>query len=184
MSFFHQRATELVVDLLYAADHINRMPRAELKALLKETAMILGEMSKRDTVKVTAHVVAAYIQNNPVPTAGLPQLIASVDEAIGKLYDAPKTPPAVNPNRSVFSDHIVCLEDGKEFASLTKHLSVSHGLTPDDYRLKWRLPSDYPMVSPDYAADRSDIAKALGLGDKGRAAQALAAQKATPEQAV
>jgi len=119
-----------------------------------------------------AQIVAAYIENNPVPIADLSDLIAGVGEAIGKLRDAPLTPPAVNPNKSVFSDHIVCLEDGKEFASLTRHLSVSHGLTPAEYRSKWRLPSDYPMAAPDYAATRSAVAKASGLGSKGRGAQA------------
>lgn len=133
-------------------------------------------------VEITSHVVAAYIENSPVPIAGLPQVIASVGEAIGKLHNARETPPAVNPNKSVFSDHMVCLEDGKEFTSLTKHLRVSHGLTPAEYRSKWRLPSDYPMVAADYAAVRSKNAKALGLGDKGRAAQARATRKA--QQAV
>ena len=88
----------------------------------------------------------------------------------------------MNPNRSVFSDHIVCLEDGKKYASLTKHLRVTHGLTPDEYRSKWRLPSDYPMAAPDYAALRSKNAKDLGLGDKGRAALAAAAQEAKPQR--
>ena len=74
--------------------------------------------------------------------------------------------PAVNPKRSVFPDHIVCLEDGKKFKSLKRHLATDHGLTPDEYRAKWGLPADYPMVAPSYSATRSALAKSSGLGRK------------------
>ena len=130
--------------------------------------------SKIDVLGLTAHIVSAYVENNKVPTSGLADLIASVNGSIvslGKPADEPveAQQPAVNPKRSVHPDYIVCLEDGKKFKSLKRHLSVHFGLTPDEYRAKWGLPADYPMVAPNYAAARSELARTLGLGRKAAA---------------
>jgi len=123
-------------------------------------------------VELTAEVVCAYVANNPVPVAELPSLIESVYRTMAALSTGaqvaePETPqkPAVNPKKSVFDDHIVCLEDGKKFKSMRRHL-MKLGLTPDDYRAKWNLPNDYPMVAPSYAKARSEMAKSMGLGRK------------------
>ncbi|RUV19897.1 MucR family transcriptional regulator [Mesorhizobium sp. M7A.F.Ca.MR.245.00.0.0] len=121
-------------------------------------------------IELTAGIVSAYIANNPVPVAQLPDLIASVSASVRKL-DGPeivaatvRQEPAVNPKKSIFPDHIICLEDGKRFKSLKRHLRTDFGLTPDEYRAKWDLPSDYPMVAPNYSATRSALAKQTGLG--------------------
>ncbi|MER9313520.1 MucR family transcriptional regulator [Mesorhizobium australicum] len=143
-----------------------------------------NEAQKVELLELTADIVAAYVQKNAVPVTGLPDLIASVNSAlmgIG-LTSKPTEPelvPAVNPKRSVFPDYIVCLEDGKRFKSLKRHLNVHYGLTPEDYRSKWGLARDYPMVAPNYAAQRSALAKSSGLGRKAvvKAATKPAAKK-------
>jgi len=122
-------------------------------------------------IELTADIVSAYVGNNPVPVASLPDLIASVNSSLSNLgqpteSEKPVQAPAVNPKRSVFPDYIICLEDGKKFKSLKRHLNVHYGLTPEEYRTKWNLPADYPMVAPNYAATRSALAKASGLGRK------------------
>lgn len=120
--------------------------------------------------ELTAEIVAAYVANNPVPAASLAGLIATVHTAVSGLSEpaapAPVLSPAVNPKRSVQPDYIVCLEDGKRFKSLKRHLMTRYGLTPEEYRAKWSLPHDYPMVAPNYAAARSKLAKSMGLGRK------------------
>ena len=131
--------------------------------------------SKTDILGLTAHIVSAYVENNQVPAAGLPELIASVNSAIVSLGQTVEAPveaqqPAVNPKRSIHPDYIICLEDGKKFKSLKRHLSVHFGLTPEEYRAKWGLALDYPMVAPNYAAARSELARSLGLGRKAAAA--------------
>ncbi|CDX55591.1 conserved hypothetical protein [Mesorhizobium plurifarium] len=123
-------------------------------------------------IALTAEIVSAYVGNNAVPPASLPDLIQSVNSSLAKISqpgqpDRPVQTPAVNPKRSVFPDYIICLEDGKKFKSLRRHLSVHYGLTPDAYREKWGLPRDYPMVAPNYAAQRSALAKSSGLGRTG-----------------
>lgn len=133
--------------------------------------------SKIDILGLTAHIVSAYVENNKVPTTGLPDLIASVNNSILALDKPAAEPveaqqPAVNPKRSVFPDYIICLEDGKKFKSLKRHLSVDFGLSPEEYRAKWGLPADYPMVAPNYAAARSQLARTLGLGRKAGETQA------------
>lgn len=121
--------------------------------------------------ELTAEIVAAYVANNPVPAASLAGLITTVHTAVSGLSQ-PAAPasaaltPAVNPKRSVQPDYIVCLEDGKRFKSLKRHLMTRYGLTPEEYRTKWSLPHDYPMVAPNYAAARSKLAKSMGLGRK------------------
>jgi predicted transcriptional regulator len=120
-------------------------------------------------LELTADIVGAYVAKNPVPVGALPDLIASVNSSLASLGSPPPEPvpePAVNPKRSVHADYIVCLEDGKKFKSLKRHLMTHHGLTPDEYRAKWKLPGDYPMVAPNYAAARSALAKKMGLGRK------------------
>lgn len=123
--------------------------------------------------ELTASIVSAYVANNAIPAANLSELIATVHTAVSGLSNpaAPevaKQSPAVSPKRSVRADHIVCLEDGKRFKSLKRHLMSDHGLTPDEYREKWNLSPDYPMVAPNYAAARSALAKQMGFGRKAK----------------
>ncbi|MEQ1943184.1 MucR family transcriptional regulator [Mesorhizobium sp. VNQ89] len=123
--------------------------------------------------ELTAEIVAAYVANNSVPAGNLSDLIATVHEAVAALGN-PAAPvavaqtPAVNPKKSIHADYIVCLEDGKRFKSLKRHLMTHYNLTPEEYRSKWGLPHDYPMVAPNYAAQRSDLAKKMGLGRKAK----------------
>lgn len=130
-----------------------------------------------DAVSLASDIVAAYVSNNSVPRAELPALIADIHGAIARLrtgtLQEPETKliPAVSIKKSVTPDYIVCLEDGKKFKSLKRHLSTHYNLSPDEYRQRWNLPRDYPMVAPAYAAARSSLAKSMGLGRK-RAAQA------------
>ncbi|TSE12230.1 MucR family transcriptional regulator [Mesorhizobium intechi] len=124
-----------------------------------------------DIVSIAADIVAAYVSNNPLPVAELPKLISDVHAAlqgIGTPAAEPvvKLEPAVSIRKSVTPDYIICLEDGKKFKSLKRHLNVHYNLSPDEYRAKWSLPADYPMVAPNYAAARSALAKAAGLGRK------------------
>lgn len=136
-------------------------------------------------VELTADLVSAYVSNNPVPVSDLPALIAQVHESLINLGTETEQPepekltPAVPVRRSITDDHIVCLEDGKTFKSLKRHLSTHHGMTPDEYRSKWNLPADYPMVAPGYAAARSQLAKDMGLGRKRQEATPPAPAKRT-----
>jgi predicted transcriptional regulator len=119
--------------------------------------------------ELTTDIVSAYVRNNPVPAAQLPDLIASVDAAMRKLQGPVAKPlqelvPTVNPKKSIFPDHIICLEDGRRFKSLKRHLRTDFGLSPEEYRSRWGLPADYPMVAPNYSQKRSALAKASGLG--------------------
>lgn len=128
------------------------------------------QLSDALSTELTASIVSAYVANNSIPAADLSELIATVHTAVSGLSqpapeaEAPK--PAVNPKRSVHADYIVCLEDGKRFKSLKRHLMSDYGLTPEEYWVKWGLPVDYPMVAPSYAAARSELAKKMGLGRK------------------
>lgn len=124
-----------------------------------------------DLLALTADIVAAYVQKNATPVADLPDLISSVNSALRGIVQPPapaesELVPAVNRKRSVFPDYIICLEDGKKFKSLKRHLRANYGLTPEDYRARWGLAPDYPMVAPNYAARRSLLAKSAGLGRK------------------
>ena len=128
-------------------------------------------------IELTADVVAAYVSNNPVPAGELPNLISDVHLALSKVGALPeqapvdKQKPAVNPKRSVHDDYIICLEDGKKFKSLKRHLMTHYGLTPEQYREKWSLDPSYPMVAPNYATARSQLAKKMGLGRKRKTAR-------------
>ncbi len=123
-------------------------------------------------IELTAHIVSAYVSGNPMPVGALPALISQIYGALTRLGAAGTPPepealkPAVPIKKSVTADYIISLEDGKKFKSLKRHLSTHYGLTPDEYRAKWGLPADYPMVAPKYAAARSELAKASGLGRK------------------
>ncbi|UHC14360.1 MucR family transcriptional regulator [Methylobacterium currus] len=127
-------------------------------------------MPHTDLVDLTAKVVCAYVAENHVQAAELPALIASTYASLAKL-DAPAEPETARPEppvpirKTVTPDHIISLEDGKPYKSLKRHLST-RGLTPEQYRQKWGLPHDYPMVAATYAAQRSELAKSLGLGRK------------------
>lgn len=123
-------------------------------------------------VELTAEVVSAYVSNNPVSTIDLPSLIGEVHAALTRVRGGPveapaeKQKPAVNPKKSVFTDYIICLEDGKKFKSLKRHLRTHYDLSPEEYREKWDLAPDYPMVAPSYAEARSKLAREMGLGRK------------------
>ncbi|MEQ1867991.1 MAG: MucR family transcriptional regulator [Micropepsaceae bacterium] len=124
-----------------------------------------------DTVQIAARVVAAYVSNNRILAEDLPGFVETVHRTIIGLGNGPQAvveaaKPAVSIRRSVTGDHIVCLEDGLKFKSLKRHLWSSYGLTPEQYRVKWGLPHDYPMVAPNYAARRSALAKQIGRGRK------------------
>lgn len=130
----------------------------------KENTELLTELA--------AEIVSAYVSNNPVAAGQLPELITSTFQCVSSLAEAANMPepepqePAVSIKKSIREDHLVCLEDGKKFKSLKRHLMSHHGLTPDEYRTKWDLKSDYPMVAPAYAKRRSTLAKEIGLGRK------------------
>jgi predicted transcriptional regulator len=122
-------------------------------------------------VDLAASIVSAYVSNNTVAASEIPNLISEVYAALTRVArgpDARREPqkPAVPPKRSVTPEHIVCLEDGKKFKSLRRHLRSQYGLSPEQYREKWGLPADYPMVAPNYAATRSALAKKMGLGQQ------------------
>lgn len=138
------------------------------------------QLSQSDTVSIAADIVAAYVSNNPLPVGELPKLIGDIHAALQGLgtpvtEPAAKQEPAVPVRKSVTPDFIICLEDGKKFKSLKRHLGVHYNLSPEEYRQKWNLPADYPMVAPNYAATRSALAKSIGLGRK--AAPPAAAEK-------
>lgn len=132
----------------------------------------LDEESQSPLVELTARIVSAYVSNNNVQANELPQLISDTHSALAQASGetAPakreELKPKVPVKRSVMPDHIVCLEDGKKFKSLKRHLRTHYNLTPEEYRAKWGLPHDYPMVAPNYAKARSDLAKKMGLGTK------------------
>ena len=125
-------------------------------------------------IELTANIVSAYVSNHSVPSADIPALITQVHSALkrvsGGATEIPVEPlkPAVPIKRSINSDYIVCLEDGKKLKMLKRYLRTRYGLTPESYRAKWNLPADYPMTAPNYAAKRSDFAKQIGLGKPSR----------------
>ena len=129
-----------------------------------------------DVLGLTAQIVAAHVSNNAMEADVLPGLIRDVYATLAGMGQHPgtapelpdKRQPAVPVRKSVFADHIVCLEDGKKLKMLKRHLKTAFGLTPDQYRERWGLPSDYPMVAPSYASHRSRLAKKIGLGTRQR----------------
>ncbi len=126
-----------------------------------------------DLIEVTAGVVAAYVGGNTIAAADVPGLIRSVHQALSNVGGKAETAdvgrePAVSVRRSITPDYLICLEDGRKFKSLKRHLRTKYDLSPEQYRARWDLPKDYPMVAPNYAQARSDLAKQMGLGQGGR----------------
>jgi predicted transcriptional regulator len=123
-----------------------------------------------DILKLATEVVAAYVSNNPIPVSEVPAMLKTVHSTLGGLVGvsggevATGQKPAVPIKRSVNPDFIVCLEDGKKLKMLKRYLRSNYNMTPEEYRAKWGLPADYPMVAPNYAAQRSEFAKKIGLG--------------------
>ncbi len=125
-----------------------------------------------DVLRMAVDIVAAYVSNNSVPASQVPDVISTIYNSLNTLNgrmaggggEPPK--PAVSIRRSVTPEHIVCLEDGKKLKMLKRHLRAAYGMSPDEYRAKWNLPADYPMVAPNYALQRSAFAKKIGLGRK------------------
>jgi predicted transcriptional regulator len=131
---------------------------------------------KSEIIEMTADIVAAYVGHNSVTAGELPSLIQSVHRALAGVSSGAETveaapkEPAVPIKRSITPDHLVCLEDGRKFKSLKRHLRTKYNMSPEEYRAKWNLPKDYPMVAPNYARARSELAKQMGLGQGGRQA--------------
>ena len=132
------------------------------------------EPGHADFIGLTANIVSAYVSNNAVAAADIPTLINQVHAALRRVTTAPSEStaeplkPAVAVKKSITPEYLVCLEDGKKFKSLKRHLRTQYNMTPEQYREKWGLPVDYPMVAPDYAAARSQLAKQMGLGQQRR----------------
>lgn len=146
------------------------------KADIKSSGVHEGNLRGHNgaLLEMTAQVVSSYLVKNPVTAEQLPALINSVhhslknaNEGAGESSD-PQRKPAVSIRRSIQPDYIVCLEDGKKLKMLKRHLRTNYRLTPEEYRAKWNLPPDYPMVAPNYAAQRSAFAKKIGLGRTSR----------------
>ncbi|MGQ0676075.1 MAG: MucR family transcriptional regulator [Rhodospirillales bacterium] len=136
-----------------------------------------AKYSHNDILRLTADIAASYLGNNTLPAAQIPEVISTVYGALsglngagGAKADAPK--PAVPVKKSITNDYIVCLEDGKRLKMLKRHLRTTYGMTPDEYRAKWGLGADYPMVAPNYAQQRSAFAKKIGLGRTANKARA------------
>ena len=131
---------------------------------------------RAEIIEMTAEIVAAYVENNNISTGDLPSLIQSVHRALSSVaagadaVEPPPKEPAVPIRRSITADFLVCLEDGRKFKSLKRHLRTKYNMSPEDYRSKWGLAKDYPMVAPNYAKARSELAKQMGLGQGGRQA--------------
>ncbi len=121
-------------------------------------------------ITLTSDIVAAHVSNNSVAVSDLPLIISNVHSALsglsGKAAEQARPEPAVPIKSSIKPDYVVCLEDGKKLKMLKRHLMTRYGMTPDEYRVKWGLPSNYPMVAPNYAEQRRKLAKAIGLGKK------------------
>ncbi len=130
------------------------------------------QVQDNNLIDLTADIVSAYVSNNAVASQDLPGLIAEVHNALHQTSQGQPEPepeplkPAVPIKKSVTPDYIICLEDGKKFKSLKRHLRTHYDLSPEEYREKWGLPADYPMVAPNYAAARSELAKRMGLGQQ------------------
>ena len=131
----------------------------------------IAASNKELLVELTAEIVAAYVGNHVVPAGDLPSLITDVHEALSNTTSQEAAAPAVEKpkppvpvKKSIHNDYLICLEDGMKFKSLKRHLMTHYGMTPEEYREKWDLPADYPMVAPAYAEARSRLAKEMGLG--------------------
>ena len=134
----------------------------------------MNEPAGKNFIDLTTTIVSAYVSNNPMPASELPALISQIHAALLRVStgrtELPIEPakPAVPVKKSMTADYLICLEDGKRFKSLKRHLRTQYGMTPEQYRDKWGLPADYPMVAPNYAVARSQLAKKMGLGQQRR----------------
>jgi len=131
----------------------------------------------KELLALTTEIVAAHVSKNTVASSDLPQLISQVYQSLanvgrGAQQSAERPEPAVPIKKSVYPDYIVCLEDGKKLKMLKRHLMTAYNMTPEQYRERWNLPSDYPMVAPNYARQRARLAKEIGLGTRGRKSSA------------
>jgi predicted transcriptional regulator len=130
------------------------------------------QVSSKEILGLATQIVAAHVSHNVVPVDELPKLLQRVFETLSGIDGASEAAvapkPAVSVRKSVTPDYIICLEDGKKLKMLKRHLKTAYNMTPDEYRVRWGLPSDYPMVAPNYAKQRSKLAKAIGLGTKAR----------------
>ncbi|WP_316975904.1 MucR family transcriptional regulator [Shumkonia mesophila] len=131
--------------------------------------------SLNELLELTTEIVVAHVSSNTLPVGDLSGLIGDVYRTLSSLGEVPEVPEAAKPavpiKRSVFPDYIVCLENGKKLKMLKRHLKTAYNMTPEEYREKWGLPADYPMVAPNYAKHRSTLAKEIGLGTKARKGQ-------------
>jgi predicted transcriptional regulator len=131
-------------------------------------------MNSPNYVELAADIVSAYVSNNSVATSDLPSLISDIHSALMRIsngvVEAPSEvlKPAVPVKKSITPDYIICLDDGKKFKSLKRHLRTQYNMTPEEYRERWNLPAEYPMVAPNYAQARSQLAKKMGLGQQRR----------------
>jgi predicted transcriptional regulator len=134
----------------------------------------MSDAAGKTPVELTANIVSAYLSNNPIQASEIPSLISQVHAALLRVAagrtEVPLEPakPAVSAKKSITPEYLVCLEDGKRFKSLKRHLRTQYNMTPEQYREKWGLPADYPMVAPNYAVARSQLAKKMGLGQQQR----------------
>ena len=134
----------------------------------------MTDNTAKSFIDLTVEIVSAYLSHNPTPASEIPGLISQVHAALQRVSsgrsEAPMEPakPAVSVKKSMTPDYLVCLEDGKRFKSLKRHLRTQYSMTPEQYRDKWGLPADYPMVAPNYAVARSQLAKKMGLGQQAR----------------
>ena len=134
----------------------------------------MSDAAGKNFIDLTANIVSAYLSNNPTPASEIPALISQIHAALLRVstgrIETPLEPakPAVSVKKSMTPDYLVCLEDGKRFKSLKRHLRTQYNMTPEQYRDKWGLPADYPMVAPNYAVARSQLAKKMGLGQQRR----------------
>ena len=139
------------------------------KAMIEQN---VEKLVRDDLLRMAVDVVAAYLSNNQVSTGQIPDIIHSVFNSLSSLEGPPPEPkietqkPATSIRKSVTPEYIICLEDGKKLKMLKRHLRTTYNMTPDEYRVKWNLPADYPMVAPNYAKQRSEFAKHIGLGRK------------------
>jgi predicted transcriptional regulator len=134
--------------------------------------VVMDDAARSELIELTADIVSAYVSNNTVASSELPTIIGDIYLALSRARDngngaeREELRPAVAVKNSVKPDYIICLEDGKKFKSLKRHLRTHYNLSPEEYREKWGLPHDYPMVAPNYAAARSELAKKMGLGTR------------------
>jgi len=130
----------------------------------------ISEMDTIELMQMTSEIVSSFVSNNAVPSSNLPELIRSVHSTMSEIVasggqkEAERPKPAVPINKSVTDDHIICLEDGRKLKMLKRYLRSRYDMSPEEYRQRWGLPADYPMVAPSYAKTRSDYAKKIGLG--------------------